>query len=65
MSRKDRKKLEKELAFKKQLAGMEASEEADGIGGQFTVCIFSCGKVHLFCFIRTVSLRFAQKLRTI
>jgi len=37
MSRKDRKKLEKELAFKKQLAGMEASEAADGIGGQFTV----------------------------
>lgn len=37
MSRKERKKLEKELAFKKQLAGMEAAEAAEGIGGQFTV----------------------------
>ena len=37
MSRKERKKLEKERAFKKQLEGMETAEAAEGIGGQFTV----------------------------
>lgn len=37
MSRKERKKLEKERAFKKQLEGMEVAEAAEGIGGQFTV----------------------------
>ena len=37
MSRKERKKLEKERAFQKQIAGMEAAEAAEGIGGQFTV----------------------------
>lgn len=42
MSRKERKKLEKELAFKKQLAGMEAAEAAEGIGGQFTVSYVLC-----------------------
>lgn len=37
MSRKERKKLEKERAFKKQLEGMETAEAEEGIGGQFTV----------------------------
>lgn len=38
MSRKDRKKLEKEKAFQKQLEGLGgAGDDLDGVGGQFTV----------------------------